>query len=165
MPYTASTSDSLAINAATNAAANATTSVIMDIVPPAMPVDSISLAGGILITITVVVSALLVIRYLVIRYRYPAMQTLSSVHNAWTGNRTDNRATAFQLAAALRDGLSLNRLSHTTPLPDNLQQHQDRWQSFIQLLDKARYSAAPCSIETLRQLFSDARFWLQRWPH
>ncbi len=77
---------------------------------------------------------------------------------------TDGRRAAYRIAATLRAGLGLSCVSPSTPLPAPLATQRDRWERFIDTLHRARYSRAPCSAREQERLFTDAEFWLRRWP-
>ncbi len=81
-----------------------------------------------------------------------------------TGLREDPEPFAWQLAAILRLGLQLKRLTAGTHLPDKPGLQASRWRAFVQRLDQTRYAGMKLDEDARRHLLDEARYWLRKWP-
>ena len=118
------------------------------------------------IAIFIVVSVMLgVLYYRRARHaRYKALRSLKHLARSLHKGSANPCRCAFEIAALLQHGLNLTRVSAKTGCPASLCEHRQRWQSFVDRLDAARYSTAPISDSTLVQLIAEAQFWIKRWP-
>ncbi len=71
---------------------------------------------------------------------------------------------AWQLAAIVRLGLQLKRLTANTGLPDKPGLQASRWRAFVSRLDQARYAGMKLDEDERRHLPDEARYWLRKWP-
>jgi hypothetical protein len=138
---------------------------ILDIQPPLPPADSSSMP--LILTLSAVILLLLAIAG-IWRYRHSlraqARRRLALLKHEYQAQQYDDKYTAFQLATILRTGLRQQQLSTDTLLPAGIDQYRQRWNDFIGKLDAARYSANGCNESTLEAIFTEAEFWLRRWP-
>ena len=138
---------------------------IFDVLPPAMPVHTaydnlflFSVTGLLLL----VISAILIWRYH--SGRGKASRELRSLSRLLQQQDSDHRQAAYTLAGILRSGLKLNRLSLDTRLPSVLSSEHSRWQQYVELMARARYSRNGSDPDGLNQLVHETRYWLRRWP-
>ena len=77
--------------------------------------------------------------------------------------------TAYRLVRILSHGLGLNGITSSTPLPAELDQHNERWQLFINNLSLSRFAnhaskTSASNRSNIKEMFDDAFFWLKNWP-
>lgn len=145
-----------------------TAQAIQDIEPPLAPPLSNLPAVIFLLALTLLLVTLttLAVRHFNSR-RSQAIRKLRSLRKKVENNdttRTFSRGTAFRLARTLAPGLGLNGITTTTPLPADLNQHQDRWQKFLNTLSHSRFANHVDPTSDKNKMFADALFWLKKWP-
>lgn len=137
---------------------------ILDIALPLAPLDNgIGLYPMLAITL-LLIGVLTGVAYLWwTRPRQYCRRQLDAVLQQYESGYLDSHQIAFGLAAILRQRLHCQQLSRYTPLPAHLHNDQLRWQTFIDELDAARYSAADIDPPALGRLSRETRFWIGRW--
>lgn len=96
--------------------------------------------------------------------QYRASLAIKQLMLAVNAQSIDSHACAYEISRLLRSALSLTRICAHTPLPGALIHHQKRWQTFVEIMDQARYSPQPCPVSAMNRLLRDANFWLEQWP-
>jgi len=141
---------------------------LQDIEPPLAPPAGNLPAVTFMLALTLLLVTLttLAVRHFNSR-RSQAIRKLRRLKNSVEDHETDstlNRDTAFRLASTMAPGLGLNGITTTTPLPADLNQHQDRWQTFLNNLSESRFAIKACPASDKNKMFDDAFFWLKKWP-
>jgi hypothetical protein len=138
---------------------------IQDIMPPLPPAED-STTLYILVTAAAILIVLLVAAIWHSRHslRALARRRLARLQTDYQTQKSGRRYTVFQLAAIVRIGLCQQQLSVHTSLPAGIAGYRQRWNDFITMLDAARYASAECDETTLDSMFTEAEFWLRRWP-
>lgn len=138
-----------------------TSNGILDIIVPDIPESGVLTAVLMLVLLTGVCIASFYLWQMFATAKGRARRRLSKLINKKSDASKSNIITAFEIADTVRDGLGLRCLSANKILPDKVSVQDPLWQSFVQRLDKARYSAGSISRKELAQLMSDARHWLK----
>ncbi len=142
---------------------------LLDIVPPVAPPQS---NIAVFISSLIVVILLISISVYAVRYfrsnRSRAKRRLrklkSNIEKQDTEREGLQRDSAFQLATILARGLGINSIISSTPLPADIQQYRERWQTFSNRLSLSRYSHQSGTAADVKDMFDDAFFWLKTWP-
>lgn len=99
--------------------------------------------------------------------RSHSRRQLNKLKNNISINRhgnNDPRENSYQLVAILAQGLGLNGIVSTTPLPSALIDYEDRWNTFTSQLSVIRFSDQKQSSSTIDALIEEAHYWLRVWP-
>lgn len=142
---------------------NTITQGLIDIEAPPMPADGNSLVLSIVAVSIVAVILVFLFQNQRKSLRYQTRRKLRNQQRLYFQNPSDSHVVAFQIADTLRTGLGITRLAVTTRLPASLAAEQNRWNSFIETLDCARYTLKTCTNSEIDTLFSDAIFWIKKW--
>lgn len=137
---------------------------ILDIALPLAPLDS-GMGVYTIVAITLLIIGMLMgMAYLWwTRPRQLCRRQLVEALQQYENGHITAHQTAFRLAEILRQRLRCRQLSRHMQLPTHLHSYQVRWQSFIDELDAARYSAADIDQHALGRLSSETTFWIGRW--
>ena len=150
-----------------------TTSVLLDIEPPVLPVESdisiifAALALFFILTVFIILS----IRH----YDSPRSRARrdikwlertikSSNAERYSKNNTDDvKEISYQLAQIFAAGIGLNGVTASTILPAKLNHHRERWQNFTRELSEIRYDQQYSRQARLDKLFIESLFFLRNW--
>jgi uncharacterized protein YlxW (UPF0749 family) len=118
-----------------------------DILPPAVPVSAISVAG-IYLFLLLLVAVIVVFGF---RYQKSSKRKLRRLRKRYLRHKLDNRQCAFQLKRQLRDDVNTSTVS--------ARQGRD-WLEYSTALQAACYSSRSLDDGAMLQLLSDAERWL-----
>lgn len=138
---------------------------LVDIEPPLPPPEPAwpMVIAGAGMTVVLALAAVLVWRW----YRSPrvrARRRLKALQRAYQHAHVDPRTTAFWVAAILRDGLGLQRLSGRRPREALDGDAGKRWRQFLERLEKGRFTRDGCSPGEVATLVREAHDWLRQHP-
>ena len=127
-----------------------------------------ALAAADLLSWLALVGALVVVSWLLWRFLFSprglARRRLRALRRDCRARRLAPREAVLRLALALHLGLGLPRLSPRHPQPALPMTLAERWHTFMQALEAARFAPSDCDEATVQALFAEADFWLRRWP-
>jgi hypothetical protein len=126
--------------------------IIDPVMPPAPPLDSTWIVVAASMA-ALVLAALIWVYWRRTRQRRLARKQLSRARQAFVAGALAEHEAAYAIADALRAGWGVRQVAAT----DNSDQ---RWQAFIQRLDRMRYSASSTDA-AMADLFAEAAFWLR----
>ena len=134
---------------------------IIDIIVPVIPESDVISIMTIIVVAIIILASLLYLWRMYMTPKGMAKRRLANLLHQNSSDMNNNKNSVYQLADVLKQGLGLTCLTQTTTSPVKTQRRDPSWNTFVQRLDSARYSANDLTHEALLRLMLDAKRWLK----